>query len=65
LGGDGVVTLTEIMDQTIVGIYWAYEGLRFWARRRGCSQIAAHTAALKGTKADSIDTSPLNTMPHL
>jgi hypothetical protein len=36
LGGDGVVTLTEIMDQTIVGIYWAYEGLRFWARRRGC-----------------------------
>jgi len=26
LGGDGIVTLTEKMDQTIVGIYWAYEG---------------------------------------
>jgi hypothetical protein len=30
LGGDGVNTPTEIMDQTIVGIYWAYEGLLFW-----------------------------------
>ena len=26
LGGDGVVTPTENMDQTSVGIYWAYEG---------------------------------------
>jgi len=26
LGGDGVLTPAENMDQTIVGIYWAYEG---------------------------------------
>jgi len=30
LGGDGVVTPTEITDQTIVGIYWAYEGAPVW-----------------------------------
>jgi hypothetical protein len=43
LGGDGVVTPTEKMDQTIVGIYWAYEGTPAWTPPpRLWNQVAAH-----------------------
>jgi hypothetical protein len=52
LGGDGVVTLTENMDQMVVGIYWAYEGTPVLGTPpRLKNQIAAHIVAQKGTKA--------------
>src|SRR5262245_36283539 len=40
------------MDQTIVGIYWAYEGTPVWAPPpRLLNQVAAHIAALNGMNA--------------
>jgi hypothetical protein len=49
LGGDGVDTPTENTDQTIVGIYWAYEGTPVWAPPpRLLNQVAAHIATGKG-----------------
>jgi len=52
LGGDGVVTPTENTDQTIVGIYWAYEGTPVWTPPpRLYNQVAAHIAAQKSCSA--------------
>jgi len=52
LGGDGVVTPTENRDQTIVGIYWAYEGTPVWTPPpRLWNQVAAHITARNGMNA--------------
>jgi uncharacterized protein (DUF2126 family) len=54
LGGDGVVTPTEKMDQTIVGIYWAYEGTPVWTPPpRLYNQVAAHITARNGMNAET------------
>jgi hypothetical protein len=52
LGGDGVVTPTERSEeQTLVGIYWAYDGTpSLCAPPRLYNQIATHIAERKGTR---------------
>lgn len=51
LGGDGEATATQrTPDQTIAGIYWAYDGTpSLCAPPRLYNQIAVHIANLKGT----------------
>lgn len=51
LGGDGIVTPTERTDeQTMVGIYWAYDGTpSLCAPPRLYNQIALHIAEQMGT----------------
>ncbi|HXG49458.1 MAG TPA: phosphatase PAP2 family protein [Methylomirabilota bacterium] len=59
LGGDGVTTPTErTMDQTIAGIYWAYDGVpNLCAPPRLYNQIAVHIADQMGT--DDLNTARL------
>jgi hypothetical protein len=51
LGGDGIVTPTDRTDeQTVIGIYWAYDGTpSLCAPPRLYNQIAMRIAELKGT----------------
>lgn len=50
IGGDGVITPTERTDeQTLIGIYWAYDGApSLCAPPRLYNQITAHLAAQEG-----------------
>jgi hypothetical protein len=51
LGGDGVTTPTQrTADQTVAGIYWAYDGTPFVGTpNRIYNQITVHIAQLQGT----------------
>jgi membrane-associated phospholipid phosphatase len=51
LGGDGITTPTQrTADQTIAGIYWAYDKVPFVGTpNRLYNQIAVHIAQLQGT----------------
>ena len=59
LGGDGVTTPTErTPDQTLTGIYWAYDGVpNLCAPPRLYNQIATHIANQMGS--DAIETARL------
>jgi len=65
LGGDGVVTRTaRTKDQTIAGIYWAYDGTpRLGTPPRLYNQIAAQIADQMGSNAS--ETARLLALVHL
>ena len=61
LGGDGIVTRTErTADQTVTGIFWAYDGTpSLCAPPRLYNQIAMRIADEMGTSADPVETARL------
>jgi len=54
IGGDGIVTpTTRTPDQTLIGIYWAYDGTpSLCAPPRLYNQLTVHIADLEGTSSD-------------
>src|SRR5262249_18432635 len=66
LGGDGVVTPTENTDQTIVGIYWAYEGTPVLDAAAAAVEPGRRPRhRMEGNERRTPDTSPHNTVPRL
>jgi hypothetical protein len=56
IGGDGIVTpTTRTPEQTLIGIYWAYDGTpSLCAPPRLYNQLTVHIADLKGTSSDVV-----------
>jgi hypothetical protein len=66
MGGDGVVTPTENMDQTIVGIYWAYEGTPVLGAAAAAIEPGRRPRhKTEGDERRNPDTSPHNTVPRM
>lgn len=64
LGGDGIVTRTErTADQTVAGIFWAYDGTpSLCAPPRLYNQIAMQIADVMGTSVDPVELARLMAM---
>jgi hypothetical protein len=56
IGGDGIITpSTRTPDQTLTGIYWAYDGTpSLCAPPRLYNQLTVHIADLEGTSSDVV-----------
>jgi hypothetical protein len=57
IGSDGIVTrnITRTPEQTLIGIYWAYDGTpSLCAPPRLYNQLTVHIADLEGTSADVV-----------
>jgi len=67
LGGDGIVTRTErTEDQTIGGIFWAYDGTpSLCAPPRLYNQVAAVIAEQMGTSRDPLELARLMALVHV